>query len=168
MSKIKTISTHDGSAWGTEIPLGADAINVDITSATTNPSDSSTTVASLGNSDITVAAGDTAATAWTKFNKTRNRIVSVLDNFNVSTSITFDITLSSEGWSNNTQTISNSNFVTSGYWYSVAPAPADFIEYSTCGVRAADVTTSGSITFYCEDVPSSNLTVHIVRTSAEV
>ncbi len=173
MSKVKTISTHNGSAWGTEYPIGADDINVDITNSTTNPTDSETAVSSLSNSDVIVTPGDTDATAWTKFNKTRNRIASILNNFDPggggsATSIPFDITLTSIGWSNFVQTVSNANILTGNYWYSVAPDPTYYLDYSAYGIRAADVTTTGQMTFYCEDVPNGNIIVHIVRTSTEV
>ena len=79
MSKVKSVSTYDGSEWGTPVPLGADDINIDITNATTNPSDSTNTVASLSNTDVTVASGDTNADAWTKFNRFRKRVA---NNFN--------------------------------------------------------------------------------------
>lgn len=74
MSKIKSVSTYDGSSWGTAVPLGADDVNVDITSATTNPTDSTNTVASLSTADVTVASGDDNAAAWTKFNRFRKRV----------------------------------------------------------------------------------------------
>ena len=174
MSKVKTISTYNGSAWGTEYPIGADAINVDITSATTNPSDSETTVESLLNNDIVVGSGDTDATAWSKFNKARNRIANILDNFDTggggsASSITFNITLTggNTAWDSFTQTISNANFLTGNYWYEVAPDPQYYLDYSTYGVRALDVTTANQMVFLCEDVPPSDIIVHIVRTSTE-
>lgn len=173
MAKVKTISTHNGTAWGTEYPIGADAINVDITNDTIDPADSATTIESLSNSDVIVVAGDTEAAAWTKFNKTRNRIASILNNFDPggggsASSVPFDITLVAADWSNFTQTISNIAIVTGNYWYDVAPDPDDYLDYSTFGVRADDVTVNGQITFYCQDVPVNDIVVHIVRTSTEV
>jgi len=82
MSKIKSVSTYDGSSWGTAVPLGADDVNVDITSATTSPTVSSSTAAELTTAtDVIVASGDTNATAWTKFNRFRNRVTKTFGNY---------------------------------------------------------------------------------------
>ena len=75
----------------------------------------------------------------------------------------FTVTLSSSGWSNNAQTASNSNFVTSGYAYIVSPTSGSFTDYGSAQIYADDVTTSGQMTFHCTDVPSSALTVNIAR-----
>lgn len=78
----------------------------------------------------------------------------------------FTVTLTTTGWSNKAQTVSNANFVTSGYAYMVSPASASFLDYGTAQIYADDVTTTGQMTFHCEDVPSSALTVNIVRVVA--
>lgn len=75
----------------------------------------------------------------------------------------FTVTLTAEGWSNDAQTVSNGNFVASGYAYIVSPASASFVDYGSAQIYADDVTTNGQMTFHCEDVPSSALTVNIVR-----
>ena len=75
----------------------------------------------------------------------------------------FTVTLTTTGWSNKAQTVSNSNFVTSGYAYMVSPASASFLDYGSAQIYADDVTTNGQMTFHCEDVPSSALTVNITR-----
>lgn len=75
----------------------------------------------------------------------------------------FTVTLTVAGWSNNAQTVSNSNFVTSGYAYIVSPASGSFADYGSAQIYADDVTTSGRMTFHCTDVPSAALTVNIVR-----
>ena len=77
--------------------------------------------------------------------------------------VSFTVTLTAAGWSNKAQTVSNSNFVTSGYAYMVSPVSASFLDYGTAQIYADDVTTNGQMTFHCEDVPSSALTVNIVR-----
>lgn len=77
--------------------------------------------------------------------------------------VSFTVTLTVAGWSNKAQTVSNSNFATSGYSYIVSPASASFLDYGTAQIYADDVTTNGQMTFHCEDVPSSALTVNIVR-----
>ena len=75
----------------------------------------------------------------------------------------FTVTLTAAGWSNKAQTVSNSNFITSGYAYIVSPASASFLDYGSAQIYADDVTTNGQMTFHCEDVPSSALTVNITR-----
>ena len=80
-------------------------------------------------------------------------------------SIAFTVTLGTT-WSNNSQIVSNSNFVTSGYSYIVTPSSASFTEYANCKIYAKDIATNdtpGQMTFYCGTVPSNALTVNIVR-----
>ena len=77
--------------------------------------------------------------------------------------LSFTVTLSSASWSSLAQTVSNANFVTSGYAYIVSPASASFVDYGTAQIYADNVTTSGQMTFHCVDTPSSNLTVNIAR-----
>jgi len=78
----------------------------------------------------------------------------------------FTVTLSSSGWSSNTQTVSDAKFIASGYSYIVSPASASFADYGAAQVYADDVSTNGSMTFHCTDAPSSNLTVNVVRVVA--
>lgn len=78
----------------------------------------------------------------------------------------FTVTLASASWNNGAQTVSNSNFVASGYAYIVSPASASFAAYGEAQIYADNVTTDGSMTFHCTDAPSSNLTVTIVRVVA--
>ena len=75
----------------------------------------------------------------------------------------FTVTLASASWSSLAQTVSNANFITSGYAYIVSPASASFVDYGTAQIYADDVTTTGQMTFHCVDTPSSNLTVNITR-----
>lgn len=75
----------------------------------------------------------------------------------------FTVTLTVAGWSNNAQTVSNSNFVTSGYAYIVSPASGSFADYGAAQIYADDVTTAGRMTFHCADAPSTALTVNIAR-----
>lgn len=77
--------------------------------------------------------------------------------------LSFTVTLTVVGWNNNAQTVSNSNFVTSGYAYIVSPASSSFSDYGTAQIYADDVTTSGQMTFHCTDTPSTALTVNITR-----
>lgn len=75
----------------------------------------------------------------------------------------FTVTLSSGLWSNNIQTVSNANFLASGFGYIVAPASGSFIDYAAASIYADNVTTDGNMTFHCARLPVSNLTVNIMR-----
>ena len=77
--------------------------------------------------------------------------------------LSFTVNLPSSGWSNGTQTISNNNFVTSGYAYIVSPASDNFADYASAQIYADDVTVVGQMTFHCTDAPSVALTVNITR-----
>lgn len=80
-----------------------------------------------------------------------------------STPKAIDVTLSSSGWSNKQQTISNALFLASGYKYIIGPTYASSDAYNSAKVKAKDVTTNGQITFTCETVPTAALTVQILR-----
>lgn len=77
--------------------------------------------------------------------------------------LSFTVTLSSSSWSSNAQTVSNANFITSGYAYIVSPASGSFTAYGAAQIYADDVTTTGQMTFHCAEVPTGNLTVNVVR-----
>lgn len=78
----------------------------------------------------------------------------------------FSVTLYASSWSSNSQTVSNSNFVTSGYAYIVSPKEDSFGAYSEAIVYAADVTQTGSMIFYCSEAPTANLTVNVLKVEA--
>ena len=78
-------------------------------------------------------------------------------------SVAFTVTLTSAGWSNNAQTISNAKFLSTGYAYTVAPASISFADYADAMVYADDVTTDGQMVFHCDSAPTADLTVNIVR-----
>ena len=80
--------------------------------------------------------------------------------------VSFTVTLTAAGWSGNAQTVSNSKFVTSGYAYTVCPAGDSFAGYAEAVIYADDVTTAGKMTFRCNEAPTANLTVNILRTEA--
>ena len=80
--------------------------------------------------------------------------------------VSFTVTLTAAGWSGNAQTVSNSKFVTSGYTYTVCPAGDSFAGYAEAVIYADDVTTAGKMTFHCNEAPTANLTVNILRTEA--
>ena len=73
------------------------------------------------------------------------------------------ITLSANSWSNYTQTITNPFFQNYNANYIVSPSSSSFAEYCECGIYADDVTNLFSITFHCETVPSSDITVNVIR-----
>lgn len=79
MSKIKSASQFDGEAWSSPTPIGVDDANIDVTSATTDPNTDSGI--DLGSADVTVASGDTGASAWTKFNRFRKRVSNAFGSF---------------------------------------------------------------------------------------
>ena len=78
--------------------------------------------------------------------------------------VSFTVILTAAGWSGNTQNVSNSKFVTSGYAYTVCPAGDSFAGYAEAVIYADDVTTAGKMTFHCNEAPTVNLTVNILRT----
>ena len=80
--------------------------------------------------------------------------------------VSFTVTLTAAGWSGNAQTASNSKFATSGYAYTVCPAGDSFAGYAEAVIYADDVTTAGKMTFHCNEAPTANLTVNILRTEA--
>ena len=80
--------------------------------------------------------------------------------------VSFTVMLTAAGWSGNAQTVSNSKFVTSGYAYTVCPAGDSFAGYAEAVIYADDVTTAGNMTFHCNEAPTDNLTVNILRTEA--
>lgn len=75
----------------------------------------------------------------------------------------FDIVLSTGGWSNKQQTVSNSLFLNTGYKYIVAPTLGNADAYSKSKIKAKDVTVNGSMTFVCDTVPTTNLSVQVLR-----
>lgn len=78
--------------------------------------------------------------------------------------LSFTVTLSASNWTNNAQTLAgNSNFKTSGFAYFYSPNSASRAAYLDAEVYADDITTANSVTFHCSSVPSSNLTVNVVR-----
>ena len=82
-------------------------------------------------------------------------------------SVAFTVTLTAAGWSNNAQTISNANFLSAGYAYTVAPASGSFADYAGAMVYADDVTADGQMVFHCDSAPTADLTVNIVRMVTE-
>lgn len=78
------------------------------------------------------------------------------------------VTLPASGWSNGSQTVQDAALVASGYGYIVTAAPDSYEVYTSCMVRAGNVTTDGQITFSCGETPSADLTVSIMKIKVEV
>ncbi len=78
----------------------------------------------------------------------------------------FTVTLTAAGWSADTQTVSDSRFITSGYAYMVSPAGDSFKDYAEAMIYADNVTTAGRMSFHCDVTPTKNLTVNILRMEA--
>lgn len=85
----------------------------------------------------------------------------------VSKALPFTVTLTAAGWSNDAQTVSNENFIVSGYSYVVSSAPVSVKAYAEAQIYADDVTTAGQMTFHCDEVPSAALTVNILRVEVQ-
>jgi len=75
-------------------------------------------------------------------------------------SVTKTATLSASGWASKSQTVTVSG-ITASQHLVIAPAAASYVMYGECFVRCV-TQTSGSLTFQCEDVPASDLTVNIL------
>lgn len=86
-NRVKEVSAFNGTSWGAAVPLGADDINIDITSGTTQPDGSAVSGVSgdsataLNTEAVIVSQGDTNASAWTKFNRFRRRVINNLSNY---------------------------------------------------------------------------------------
>ena len=82
--------------------------------------------------------------------------------------LSFTLSLAANGWSNGSQTVSDSNLIADGYVYKVGPVATDIESYRNAGIYADNVTTGGSITFYCNKVPSSKIKVQVIREESEI
>ena len=73
------------------------------------------------------------------------------------------VTLSSSGWSSNTQTVTVNGVLAdeSTQEIMVMPAMSDMTAYHEAGVRAT-AQAANSLTFTCNTVPATNVSVYIV------
>ena len=78
----------------------------------------------------------------------------------------FEVQLISSSWSDNSQTISDARFVSQGYTYITNPADDSFGTWGEATIRGMDVTADGQMTFVCQEIPSANITVKIIRLEA--
>lgn len=78
--------------------------------------------------------------------------------------IKFSLTISTAGWTEKTNTISNTKLLSDEkYIYFITPYATSKKSYAENNVNPNDITVNGSITFICDDVPTEDLTVTIVR-----
>jgi hypothetical protein len=75
----------------------------------------------------------------------------------------FTVTLAAASWSNNQQTVSNAKFIASGYAYAVAPNSVSQLDYAEAQIYVDNVNNNGVMKFYCVNVPTSDLTVNVIR-----
>ena len=78
--------------------------------------------------------------------------------------IAFTVTLPASGWNNNAQTISNAQFVASGYAYTISPDGGSFLACNAAIIYVDNVTEAGKMTFHCVETPTEDLTMNILRT----
>ena len=81
-------------------------------------------------------------------------------NITVSSSTTITVTLTSAGWSSNSQTVS-ATWVTASNTVIVSPAPSDIADYADCGVYCS-AQGSGTLTFGCDTAPSGDIVVNVL------
>lgn len=101
----------------------------------------------------------------TKVNEALTDIGTINDAFTglADKTVAFTVTLAAASWSLNAQTVSDVRFETTGYSYMVSPASASYPDYVSAEIYADDVTTSGQMTFHCTDVPSTGITVNVLK-----
>lgn len=79
------------------------------------------------------------------------------------------ITLPAESWAGRAQTIQNGFFIADDlHWYIVSPDAGSYSDYAEAGIKADNVTIDGQMTFHCDTVPTSDITVNIIRLEVEV
>jgi len=59
--------------------------------------------------------------------------------------------------------VEDERFLTGNYDYIISPVPSSLEKYSAAGVYADTVSTNGEICFYCDVIPTSNLSVCVLR-----
>lgn len=73
---------------------------------------------------------------------------------------TVTVTLTVEGWTGNTQTVSASNVTTDNIVW-ISPTPTSFEAYTDAVIRGT-AQGDGTITFVCTKIPTSEITVEVV------
>ena len=77
--------------------------------------------------------------------------------------VTFSVTLTADGWTEGSQTVSDASFAASGYSYIVSPQSGSYAAYASAQIYADDVTDAGSITFHAITPPGVELTAKILK-----
>lgn len=79
-------------------------------------------------------------------------------------SFTFNFTLLATDWNEKALTITDNYLLsTSSYSYIISPKASSFQEYVDCGIYADDISTNGKLVFHCEEVPTHDLNVQVLR-----
>lgn len=91
MSKIKSVSSFNGTSWDAAVPLGADDTNIDVTTATHTAteysSDTTDTLNGLLLDSAGPAPGEALSTSLSKINRFRQRVVNNFGRYVESASI---------------------------------------------------------------------------------
>lgn len=96
-----------------------------------------------------------------------NRLSGTITKSQIASDATYSsttITLSSDSWSDNTQTVSvpTTIGVTANSLIIVSPEPTSFLIYGDSGIYCSSQ-GSNSLTFVCDSEPSENVIVNIVK-----
>ena len=75
------------------------------------------------------------------------------------------VILTSSGWSGKAQTVSHVALKAAGFSYIYGPAGASMTAWAESKIYADDITVDGRMTFHCETVPKSNITVNVTGVS---
>ena len=86
--------------------------------------------------------------------------VTAITETSISLYSTITVTLTSAGWSSSTQTVTATG-VTASNTVIVSPAPANIQDYANAWIYAS-AQGSGTLTFTCEEVPTSAITVNVL------
>ena len=78
----------------------------------------------------------------------------------------FTVQLTQAGWNDNAQTVTDDLFVPDGYVYITNPGDDSFGAWGEAAIRGLDVTADGQMTFTCQETPTANITVKIIRLEA--
>ena len=82
--------------------------------------------------------------------------------------LSFTLSLAANGWSNGSQTVSDSNLLANDYTYTISPVPSNFADYGAAGIYADNITIDGSITFHCTATPSNKIKIMVLREKSDI
>lgn len=117
----------------------------------------------IASMDTTISWKQDALVSWTNIKTINNE--SILGSWNITISwgvsmSTITVTLTAAGWSSNEQTVS-ATWVTASNTVIVSPAPSSIGDYADWGVYAS-AQGSGTLTFSCDEEPTSDITVNVL------